>query len=183
MKRLVLAVAAVLVLGCLGFAQTSADDSPASKADVERYFQIVKSHDMMKKLMASMAQGIHQMTHDQYVKHQDELPSGYEAKMNEMMDEMFNDMPMDEMMAAMVPSYQKHFTKGDMDNLVAFYSSPTGEKMLRELPAIMTESMQDMMPVMTKYLDTVRQTLLKRTDEMIAQSKKPSNGKTPATSN
>ena len=138
---------------------------------------------MMNKVMASMAQSVHQMAHDQYVKHQDELPSEYEAKMNETMDEMFNNAPWDEMTEAMVPSYQNHFTKGDMDNLVAFYSSPTGEKMLHELPAIMAESMQEMMPVMTKYMETVRQTLLKRTDEMIAQSKKPSNGKTPATSN
>lgn len=183
MKRLVSAVAVILSLGCLCFAQTSADDSPASKADVERYFQVVTAHDMMKKLMGSMAQNLQRMTHDQYVKHQDELPSGYEAKMNETMDEMLNNAPWDEMMEAMVPSYQKHFTKGDMDNLVAFYSSPTGEKILREMPAILAESMQEAMPVMTKYMETVRQTLLKRTDEMIAQSKKPSNIKTPATSN
>ena len=34
------------------------------------------------------------------------------------------------MMQSMVPAYQKHFTKGDIDNLVAFYSSPTGEKVI-----------------------------------------------------
>jgi hypothetical protein len=138
---------------------------------------------MMKRLMASMAQGIQQMTHEQYVKHQDELPAGYEAKMNAMMDDMFNKMPMDEMMQAMVPAYQKHFTKGDIDNLVAFYSTPTGEKVLRELPAIMSESMQDMMPIMSKYMDTVRQTLVKQTEAMIAESKKQPNATAPAANN
>jgi hypothetical protein len=183
MKRLVSVVALVFFLSWSSFAQTSADDSPATKADVERYFQIVKSHDMMKKLMASMAQGIQQMTHEQDVKHQDELPAGYEAKMNAMMDDMFDKMPMDEMMEAMVPAYQKYFTKGDIDNLVAFYSTPTGEKMLRELPAIMAESMQDMMPIMTKYMDTVQQTLLKKTEAMIAESKKQPPASAPATKN
>src|SRR5580700_9454515 len=120
MKRLVLVVAVVFFLSWSGFAQTSADDTPATKADVERYFQIAKSHDVMKKMMASMAQSLQQMTHEQYVKHQDELPAGYEAKMNAMMDDMLNNMPMDEMMQAMIPAYQKHFTKGDMANLVAF---------------------------------------------------------------
>jgi hypothetical protein len=183
MKRLLLAVCVVFFLSWSGFAQTISDDSPATKADVERYFQIVNSHDMMKKLMASMSQSIQQMTHEQYVKHQDELPAGYEAKMNAMMDEMFEKMPMEEMMQAMVPAYQKHFTKADIDNLVAFYSSPTGEKLLRELPSIMAESMQDVMPIMSKYMETVQQRLLKETDDMIAQSKKQPKASAPATNN
>jgi hypothetical protein len=98
-------------------------------------------------------------------------------------DQMFDNMPWDEIMQAMVPAFQKHFTKGDMDNLVAFYSTPTGEKLLREMPAIMAESMQDMMPIMTKYIDTVKQTLLKDTDTMIAQSKKQPAAHAPASNN
>jgi uncharacterized protein len=183
MKRLLLAVCVVLFLSWSGFAQTSTDDSPATKADVERYFQVVKSHDMMKKMMATMTQSMHQLMHEQYLKHKDELPADYESKMTARMDEMYENMPMDEMMEAMIPAYQKHFTKGDIDTLVAFYSSPTGAKLLRELPSIMAESMQDMMPIILKYSDTVKRTLLKETDVMIAQSKKSSDAKTPATHN
>jgi len=181
MKRLVPVVAVVFFLSWSCFAQTSADDAPATKADVERYFQVVKSHDMMKKLMAT--QSMHQMVHEQYLKHKDELSANYESKMSAMMDDMFANMPMDEMMQAMVPAYQKHLTKGDIDNLVAFYSTPTGQKLLRDMPAIMAESMQDMMPIILKYSDTVKQTLLKETDAMISQSKKQSDAKTPATHN
>ena len=119
---------------------------------------------MMKKMMASMTQSLHQLMHEQYLKHKDELPADYESKMTADMDSMFENMPMDEMMQAMVPAYQKHLTKGDIDNLVAFYSTPTGEKLLREMPAMMAEAMQDMMPIMTKYVDNVKQTLLKKTD-------------------
>ena len=183
MKRLVPVVAVVFFLSWSCFAQTSADDAPATKADVERYFQVVKSHDMMKKLMATMTQSMHQMVHEQYLKHKDELPANYESKMSAMMDDMFANMPMDEMMQAMVPAYQKHLTKGDIDNLVAFYSTPTGEKFLREMPVMLAEAMHDMMPIMTKYMDNVKQTLLKETDVMIAQSKKSSDAKTPAAHN
>ena len=84
----------VFFLSWTCFAQTSVDDSPATKEDVERYFQVVNSHDMMKKMMASMTQGMHQMMHEQYLKHKDELPADYEAKMTAMMDDMFNNMPM-----------------------------------------------------------------------------------------
>jgi uncharacterized protein len=183
MKRILLVVGIVFVISWTCIAQTSAEDAPASKADVERYFQIIKSHDMMKKMAATMTQSMHQLMHEQYLQHKDELPADYESKMTATMDDMFTNMPMDEMMQAMIPAYQKHLTKGDIDNLVAFYSTPTGEKLMRELPTIMAESMQDMMPVMTKYMDTVKETLLKKTEAMIAESKKQPNASAPATNN
>jgi uncharacterized protein len=183
MKRFLLAACVVFFLSWSGFAQTSTDDTPATKADVERYFQAMHSHDMMKKIMATMTQSMHQVFHEQYLKHKDELPADYEAKINAMMDDMFADMPMDEMMQATVPVYAKHLTKGDIDNLVWFYSTPTGAKLLQDMPAIMAESMQAMMPTMAKYMDNIQQTLMKKTEVMIADSKKSSGNKTTAPHN
>ncbi len=183
MKRFVSILAAVVLFSCIGFAQNSADDIPATKADVENYFHLMKSHDMMKKMMDTMTQTMHQLMHEQYVKHQDELPADYEAKMNAMVGDMFSTMPMDEMMDAMIPAYQKYLTKGDIDNLIAFYSTPTGSKILREMPAILSEAMQDMMPIMSKYMETVQQRVMKETNDMIAQSKKNSQDKAPAANN
>ena len=77
--------------------------------------------------------------------------------------------------AAVVPIYQKHLTKGDIDALVAFYSSPTGQKMLRELPAIMAETMQAMMPSIEKYMETVRQRIDEQFAQALKQSEKKSN--------
>ena len=92
-------------------------------------------------------------------------------------------MPMDEMMDAMIPAYQKHLTRGDIDNIVAFYSTPTGAKVLREMPAMLAEAMQEMMPIMTKYMDTVQTRLKKETDTMIAEAKKSSSSNSPAAHN
>jgi len=168
----------LLAYGCL--AQTSDDNSPAAKEDVQRYLEVVHSHDMMKKMAAAMTKSMHQLMHEQYLKHKDDLPADYESKMNAMMDDMLANMPWDEMMQSMAPVYQKHFTKGDINSLIVFYSSPTGEKILREMPAIMSEAMQNMMPLMTKYMETVQRRLQKETEVMIAQSKKSSNPNSPA---
>jgi uncharacterized protein len=183
MRHLLFTLAIVLCFGWTCLAQTSAADSPATKEDVERYLQAVHSHDTMKKMAAAMAQGTHQMLHEQYLKHKDELPADYEKKMTADMDAMFENMPWDEMMQAMVPVYQKHFTEGDINNLIAFYSSPTGEKLLQEMPSVMAETMQDTMPIMSKYMDTVQKTLLKKTNIMIAQSKKQSDASSSAAHN
>ena len=184
MKHCFLAIAAVVLLyASAGYAQTSADDASATKADVERYFQLVKSHDLMKKLMATMSQNQRQLMHEQYLKHKDELPEDYESQMETLMANLWAKMPLDEMMQAMMPAYQKHFTHGDIENLIAFYSTPTGAKLLNEMPSIMAEAMQDMMPVISRYVDTMQQTLKEKTDEMIAQSKKRSDTKAPTANN
>jgi hypothetical protein len=111
-----------------------------------------------------------QMNHDRYLKDKDKLPADFEARTNKMMDDMMKDMPFDEMKQAMVPTYQKHFTKGDMDGLVTFYTSPTGQKLLREMPAITAEAMTAIMPIMRQHMDAMSRRLQQQTDEML---KKP----------
>lgn len=174
MKRLVLVLLVAASFCSSAFAQ-STDNTPASREDIERYLEVVNSHDMMNKLMGTMAQSMHQMTHEQCLKHKAQLPANCESKLNAMMDDTFKNMPVDDMMKAMIPAYQKHLTKGDVDNLVAFYSTPTGQKLLREMPSIMADAMQDMMPVMNKYMETVQSRIQKETEAMIAQSKKAAN--------
>jgi hypothetical protein len=86
-------------------------------------------------------------------------------------------------MEATVPIYQRHLNKGDIENLIAFYSTPTGEKLLRETASMATEALQSMMPIVSKYEETVQKRLLKETDDMIAQSKKQPNASATAANN
>jgi len=74
------------------------------------------------------------------------------------------------MINAMVPAYQKHFTKGDIDALITFYSSPTGQKILRELPAVTAEAMDTMMPIMQKYMAKTTQRMQAQVAEMTRES-------------
>jgi hypothetical protein len=167
MKRFLVAAIVCFAFGLSCMAQSTAD-SPATKEDVERYLQAIHSHDMMSKMADAMSRPMHQMVHDEYTKNQDRLPANFEAQTNQRVDGMMKNMPWDEMMEAMVPAYQKHFTKGDIDALVAFYSSPTGQKMLREMPEIMADAMQAVMPIMRQHMDAVNKDL----QEQMAQSLK-----------
>jgi hypothetical protein len=183
LNRFLLAAILCLALSCNALAQQNAADAPATKEDVERYLQATRSHDMMKKMIEAMSKPMHQMLHDQFIKDKDKLPADFESRMNKRMDDMMRDMPFDEMMQAMVPVYQKHFTKGDIDALVAFYSSPTGQKMLREMPAIMGEAMQTAMPIMNKYMETMKQRVQQEVAELQKESQKKPGQKPPATPN
>jgi len=179
MKRFFVAFALVVFLSWSCVAQTSAADAPASKEDVQRYLDAVHSRDMTKKMMVAMIPAMHGLMHDEYLKHKDELPADYESRMTAMVDDMFASMPFDEMMQSMVPVFQKHFTKGDIDSLVTFYTSATGSKILNEMPAVLAEAMQNMRPIMSKYMDTMQDRVKKETETMIAESKKKSGRKAP----
>jgi uncharacterized protein len=170
MKHFLVGVILCLSFACSGLAQDTGAGAPATKEDVERYLQVIHSQDMMRTLMDAMAKSMQQMTHDRYLKEKDKLPADFEARTNKMMDDMMKDMPFEEMIQAMVPTYQKHFTKGDMDSLVAFYTSPTGQKLLQEMPAITAETMTAIMPIMRQHMDAMNRRLQQQTDEML---KKP----------
>jgi uncharacterized protein len=168
MKNVLIVIGMCFALCATGLAQQNPADMPATQADVERYMDAIHSHDMMNQMIEAMSKPMHKMVHDQYLKDKDKLPPDFETRMNSMMDDMLKDIPWDEMMKATVPAYQKHLTKGDIDALVTFYSSPTGQKMLREMPALMADSMEAMMPIIRKHMDKVA---LRVQDEMAAMIK------------
>jgi hypothetical protein len=173
LKRIFLALTACLVFALAGVAQLSAADAPATKEDVQRYLDVMHSREMITKMMDAMSRPMHQMMHEQYLKDKDKLPADFEEKMNRIMDDYMKNLPIEEMLQAMIPAYQKHLTKGDVDGLVAFYSSPTGQKVIQELPAITAEAMQSMIPLMRKQIDV----MTGRMQEQIAQMKKQSGVK------
>jgi len=138
---------------------------------------------MMTQMVDAMVKPMHQVIHGQFMKDKDKLPADFEARMNKMMDDSMKSFPWDEMMQAMVPVYQKHFTKGDIDAIVAFYSAPTGQKMLKEMPAMMSEAMQSMMPIIRKQMDAMTERMQQEVAQMLNGPKAKPAEKPQATPN
>ncbi|HSM84926.1 MAG TPA: DUF2059 domain-containing protein [Candidatus Limnocylindrales bacterium] len=62
--------------------------------------------------------------------------------LNSIVDEEFAQIKMDDLIEQVVPIYQNHLTRSDVAALTAFYTSPVGQKIRREQPAMVRESMQ-----------------------------------------
>jgi hypothetical protein len=182
-KRIWIIASLCLAFGWIAGAQEGAADAPASKEDVEKYLQVMHSQDMVGKMVDAMAKPMHQMIHQQYLKDKDKLPADFEARMNRMMDESMKTFPWDEMIQSMVPVYQKHFTKGDIDALVAFYSTPTGQKLLQEMPAVTAEAMQSMMPLLQKHVEAMNERMQQEIAAMKKESDEKAKKKAPVTNN
>lgn len=127
-------------------------DEPASKDDVILYLRTMRSHDLMVRTMQVQSNAMQKLFADQIIKQKGSLPPDFESRMGKMMDDLVKGMPVDDITDAMIPSYQNHFTKSDIEAMNKFYSSPVGQKVLEQLPAVMQEGMQAAMPIMSKYL-------------------------------
>jgi len=171
MKQFSLAL--ILALFCVAgiVAQQNPADAPATKEDIQKYLDVMHSRQMMGQMADTMLKSMRQLMHERYLKDKDKLPPDFEDRVNKMMDQELKSFPWDEMIDAMIPVYQKHLTKGDVDALLVFYSSPTGQKLLKDMPVMMGEAMQAMMPVMQKQMQGVTERMQQQVAEMMKDSK------------
>ncbi len=140
---------------------------------------------MMQRIMEVQSNSMRQLFSDQLLKEQGKLPKDFDALFKRAMDDLIKGMPIDEMTQAMIPAYQQHFTRSDIEAMNAFYSSPVGEKVLEELPAVMQEGMQAAMPTLSKYLGEWQERMKQEFKEKEADKDKGGarTGSEPATKN
>lgn len=48
----------------------------------------------------------------------------------------------EQLLTAMIPAYQHHFTADEVEGLIKFYKSPLGQKLVAQMPATMAEAAQ-----------------------------------------
>jgi uncharacterized protein len=183
MKQVLLAVLLCLGSCAISLAQQTQAEAPASKEDIQRFFDVMHSKEMMAKMVDAMNKPMHQLIHEQYLKDKDKLPPDFETRMNKTMNDIMKTFPWPEMLDAMVPVYRKHLAKSDVDALVAFYSTPTGQKLLRELPEIGAEAMQSAMPLLRKNIEAMNQRVQQEVAAMVKDSGSKSETAAPQKNN
>jgi len=140
MKSICLFIIALLfAIPCL--AQQTPADAPATKEDIEKYFEIMHVRANMKLMMDSSLKQTRQMVREQMRKQFPDASPEFMAQMDGMMNDMLNDMPLEEFLQAMVPVYQRHLTKGDLDAILAFYATSFGV-MQKRIEAVMQKVRQ-----------------------------------------
>jgi hypothetical protein len=179
MKRHVGTLAVILLAATAAFAQQTAPapgDTPAAKEDIQKLFEIMQIHQQMRQVMDAMMKQQTAMIDETLKKRYPQTSAEKIARANRMIAETVKDMPMDAMLEDMIPIYQRHFSKTDIDAMSTFYASPTGQKMMREMPALTSESMQASYARMQKQMDA----MTKQAEQIIKEDQE--NPKTaPAT--
>ena len=168
--RIFLIATLCLALSVPALAQSA--DTAATRDDIILYLRTMHSHDLMQRTIEVQFQSMEQLMHDQILQEKGTIPPEFDAHMKKMMEELRKGMPIDEITDAMIPAYQNHFTRSDIQAMNAFYASPVGQKVLEQLPAVMQEGMQAAMPIMSKYLTEWKDRMAKDVKDMEQRSPK-----------
>lgn len=105
------------------------------EADIERLMEVTKAADMGRQFGDLMAQQMVQLTGV-------DTPESV-ARCRVIAAETITELLSDgSLLDELVPIYARHFTHQDVRNMIAFYETPLGRKMLEVTPRIMQESMQ-----------------------------------------
>lgn len=127
---------------CASVAQQVNNADLPDRADVVKFLDLMHARAQMIETLTEMTKQMKMGAEDGFKQKVPDATPEQLAKVDKLFDSLFASLPIDEMMDAIVPIYQKHLTKSDLAAITAFYSSPVGQKVLKELPAIMSESMQ-----------------------------------------
>jgi hypothetical protein len=140
-------VAAAVLWSGLFYGQQAAPpaaspDVPATGQDIRRLFEAMHVQEQIRTSMEVMMTQQRRMIGDMMKKRNRRVTEDDVDRASESAQEFLKNFPLDQMVEDMIPVYQRHLTKADVDVMAAFYSSPTGQKLLREQPAMAGESMQ-----------------------------------------
>ncbi len=137
--------------------QPAPNDAPASKEEVEKLFEVMQVHQQMRQVMDVMLKQQTAIINETLKKRYPQTSADRIARADQMIADTMKNMPVDAMLDDMVPIYQKHFSKTDIEAMTNFYGSPTGQKMMQEMPALTSEAMQASYARMQKQMDAMMQ--------------------------
>jgi hypothetical protein len=135
--------------------QTTVSIAPdaASKEDVRKLFDVMASREQVRQMMQQLFAQMRTMSREQLKKQRPDISEEELARLDRESEDLIRNFPVDEMLNDMIPVYQRHFTKSEIDALTTFYSSPVGQKFLHEMPAVTAETMRSVYPRIQAAVD------------------------------
>ncbi len=129
-------------------------------SDLKKLFQLMKSEQMLDGAFNNMIPMLKQQASAQF------KDSESKEKLDRYLDFMMKEVK--EVTSKllnedMVGIYDKNFTHGEIKDLIKFYESPTGKKMVEKTPELSADLMNAMM---TKYVPELQEKLSKKLNEL-----------------
>ena len=153
--------------------------APPTREDVLKLFdllQITKTMDAVINATKQQSMEIaEQMIREKMPDATPEQKKQFREMMDEVMQQALGPAAIKEMLEATIPVYQHHLTKADLDAMVAFYSSPVGQKILHEQPAMVQESMEASAGIQQR----IARAMFQKIDERIVKMEEAEHAKKP----
>jgi len=146
-------------------------DAP-SKEEVMNFFEVMHVREHIDVIMKAAMVQVRQNVSAAIAKTDPNLSVENTKKMDALVADIYNDIQKefatDEMLEDIVPVYQRHLTRADLQAVVDFYQSPAGQRLLKESPAMSVEAMQITNARSQKLMEDIMAKTKQRVDAMKA---------------
>ncbi|MBV8052928.1 MAG: DUF2059 domain-containing protein [Acidobacteriaceae bacterium] len=143
----------------------SSSTDAATKEQIQKLFDVMQIREQSHRMMDSVQKQMQAMSTQTIKTRYPQITAAELARANRITEDSLKQVPMDAILDDMIPIYQKHLSQTDVDAMIVFYSSPTGKKLMQEMPAITQEAMAMSYQHMQKQIDDV----LQRVDESMQE--------------
>lgn len=160
MKKVIL-VLMICIPSLMGYSQTKQES-------IKELFHVMQQDSIMDKMFSSMIPSMINQMKSQHPEN-DSLAN---ARSNEMMKAMMQTtrLIMKKMMDEdMVALYDKYFSQKEINDYIAFYKTPSGQKFIKVTPDISKDLMEIMMQ---KYVPEIQNAVKTKVEEMKMSEKK-----------
>jgi hypothetical protein len=151
-----------------------------SREEVLKLFEIMQITKTMDAAIGAAKQQTREMAEQMASERLPQATPEQKQQIKEMLDDVMakalGPSAIKEMMDATIPVYQRHMKKADLQAMIVFYSSPAGQRILREQPAMVQESMEVASGIQQKMARTMYQRIDQRIEEIAhsgSDTKKP----------
>ncbi|AQX07641.1 DUF2059 domain-containing protein [Elizabethkingia ursingii] len=117
----------LIIAASLTFAQEQTV-SPAKKEKIKTFLKLTNVLGVANQVMDNMLSS--------YQTYYKQVPTEY---WNELKKETANTNDFEELL---IPIYSKYYTEKELDDIIAFYKTSTGQKVIKTMPDMTNESMQ-----------------------------------------
>ena len=156
MKPFLLTCTAICLLTSPAFA-----DDASKTAKVEEFFQLAKMDDLLRQTltmtMNQLKSGIfQQLAGVKLAPDQEKLMDEYQDRLSHVISDALS---WEKLKPGYVKLFADAYTEAELDDIVAFYKSPTGRSMVAKTPMLMTKAtsvvqakMEEAMPALQKVI-------------------------------
>lgn len=129
-------------------------DAP-TREQLRKLFDVLEIQKQMGSVVSTVGRNMEKMLPESMGDVSEKQRTALENLNNELYGKLMTPEFLDKFLAELIPIYQRHFTKSDVDALIAFYESPVGKKFLREQPRVTDESLTKMLPLMQTQVQKI----------------------------
>ena len=162
----------VLLLSLLIFSSSLYAEQNTKQQKIDELISVMNLDSMVDSMYGQVEGMMKGMSDQMGVKPSEQAI--FDKYYSDMTTVLKTEMSWAKMQPMMVNVYDKHFSEQEVADMLAFYKTDTGQKILEKMPVVMQESMQMSQSLMKDAMPKI-QTLAQQLSDELEQSRSESN--------